>query len=381
MVYFDNSATTLPYSEVIDTFSTVSRSYFANPSSLHSLGKEAEQLLTQARQKIALLLEVKPKEVYFTSGGTEGNNMAIKGTARQLQSRGKHIITTTMEHSSTYEALTELENEGFSISYLTTNEKGEVSLDQLKNEIKADTILVSMIHVSNELGSIQPVQEIGEWLEKYPKIIFHVDHVQGVTKVPLNIQASAIDLCTLSAHKFHGLKGNGILYIREGVKLSSLFSGGQQERGVRPGTENLAGIVSMAKALRMTFDKSSKKMNEMRELTNWIEEEVLKINGVFVNSPKERAPHILNLSIPHLKPEVIVQALAEKEIYISTKSACSSKLLSPSRVLYSSGISEEKAISAIRISLSFENTFEEAVFFVKTFKEVVSNMKKVVKVK
>lgn len=381
MVYFDNSSTTRPYSEVIDTFSTVSRSYFANPSSLHSLGKDAEQLLTQARQKIALLLGVKYKEIYFTSGGTEGNNLAIKGTARQLQSRGKHIITTTMEHSSTYEALTELEQEGFSISYLSANENGQVSVEQLEKEIKDDTILVSMIHVSNELGSIQPVEEVGNLLKNYPKIIFHVDHVQGVTKVPLNIQTSAIDLCTLSAHKFHGLKGTGILYIREGVKLTSIFSGGQQERGVRPGTENLAGIVSTAKALRMAFNESTKRINTMKDLLKWIEDEVKEIEGVFVNSPAERAPHILNLSIPCLKPEVIVQALAAKGISISTKSACSSKELSPSRVLYSSGISEEKALSSIRISLSFENTYEEAQFFVAEFKEVVSNMKKVVNVK
>ncbi|WP_280769930.1 cysteine desulfurase family protein [Salipaludibacillus daqingensis] len=378
MVYFDNSATTRPFPEVIDTFSSVTRTYFANPSSLHPLGKEAEQLLTQARNKTAALLGVKEKEIYFTSGGTEGNNLAVKGTARQLQSRGKHIITTTMEHSSTYEALLELENEGFSVSYVKANEHGQVSVEQIKNEIKPDTILVSMIHVSNELGSIQPVEETGELLDNYPKIVFHVDHVQGVTKVPLNF--SNVDLCTISAHKFHGLKGTGVLFMREGIQLTALFSGGQQESGIRPGTENLAGIVSLTKALRMAFDDASNKLEALKERTTRIEAELKKIDGVNINSPAKRAPHILNVSIPYIKPEVIVQALAEKEIYISTKSACSSKQFSPSRVLYSSGFSKEKASSAVRISLSFHNTDEEAEFFVTVFKEVVSNMKKVVNV-
>ncbi|WP_416151504.1 cysteine desulfurase family protein [Salipaludibacillus sp. HK11] len=381
MVYFDNSATTRPYSEVVEAFSSVSLTYFANPSSLHSLGKESEQLLTHARKNIASLLNVNSKEVYFTSGGTEGNNLALKGTARQLQSRGKHIITTKIEHSSSYETLTELEKEGFSVTYLPTDNHGKVDVEEIKNQLRDDTILVSIIHVSNELGTIQPVEDIGKLLLKYPKVVFHVDHVQGVTKVPLNFHDAGIDLCTLSAHKFHGLKGTGVLYVREGVNVSALFSGGQQERGVRPGTENLAGIVSMTKALRLALIESSKKIELMRELNKSIEKQLLEIPGVNVNSPSNRAPHILNVSTPYLKPEVIVQALAEKGIFVSTKSACSSKQFEPSRILQASGFSDENASSSIRISLSFDNTSEEADFFVKSFKKIVFNMKKVVKIK
>ncbi|PYZ93768.1 cysteine desulfurase NifS [Salipaludibacillus keqinensis] len=380
MVYFDNSATTIPYPEVIDTFSTVARSYFANPSSLHPLGKEAEQLLNHARKKVASILAVEAKEIFFTSGGTEGNNLAIKGTARQLQKRGKHIITTSLEHSSTHDAMAELENDGFSITYLTPDMNGQVSAEQIENAITSETILVSMIHVSNELGSKQPVEETGAILRKYPKIVFHVDHVQGITKVPLSIKDASIDLCTISAHKFHGLKGNGVLYVRQGLKLSPLFSGGQQEKGFRPGTENLAGIVSLTKALRMAFDKADDKIASLKDLSTWIEREVSEIDGVVMNSPLNRAPHILNFSILHMKPEVIVQALAERDIYVSTKSACSSKNFEPSRVLSSLGFSETRASSAIRVSLSFDNTKDEAIYFVKTLKDIVSTMKKVVKV-
>ncbi|MCE7793334.1 cysteine desulfurase [Salipaludibacillus sp. CUR1] len=379
MIYFDNSATTVPYDEVINTFSEVSRSYFANPSSLHPLGREAERLKEQARRRVGSLLKVSPEELVFTSGGTEGNNLAIKGTAYRLQTRGKHIITTGLEHTSTFEACQQLEKEGFTVTYLTPDETGRITKDQVEQALTDDTILVTMIHVSNELGSVQPVQETGELLANYPKVLFHVDHVQGLTKVPLELKKAGIDLCTLSAHKFHGLKGTGALYVRRGINLTSQFSGGEQEGGYRGGTENLAGIVAMAKALRLSMEASNSGVDHIKQLSSWIEKEVSAIDGVVLNSPKDRAPHILNFSIPNMKPEVVIQALGEKGIFVSTKSACSSKQFTPSRVLLSAGFEEPVAASAIRLSFSFENTMEEAALFTDIFKEIVTSMKKVVK--
>lgn len=378
MIYFDNSSTTKPYPEVVQTYTTVASKYFANPSSLHPLGKEVEELLASARQKTASALGVRTKEIVFTSGGTEGNNLSIKGVASQFRSRGNHIITSASEHASSFDACKKLEEEGFEITYLLPNENGVITKEQVKEAISDKTILVTLIHVNNEIGTIQPVEEIGGLLKHYPTIVFHVDHIQGVTKVPLDLNKGLIDLCTMSAHKFHGLNGNGILFVREGLRLGSIFSGGNQEFGVRPGTENVAGIVSMTKALRMSMEKYETKLSIIREITNWLEGELANIEGVFVNSPKYRAPHILNVSIPYLKPEVIIQALAEKDIYISTKSACSSKKQEPSRVLLSNGFDLERSSSAIRLSLSFENTFDEAMHFISVFKEVVISMKKVV---
>ncbi|UTR15612.1 cysteine desulfurase [Salipaludibacillus sp. LMS25] len=381
MIYFDNSATTLPYSEVVETFAKVSTEYFGNPSSLHPIGKASEQLMEQARKRIAGLLNVKDTDIVFTSGGTEGNNLAVKGAAYQNRSRGNHIITTGIEHSSTYEVCRQLEKEGFSVTYLTPGKHGYVSASTVREAITDQTVLVSLIHVNNELGSIQPVEEIGSLLADYPKILFHVDHVQGVTKVPIDFQRAKVDLCTISAHKFHGLPGNGVVIVRRGIKLMSLFSGGNQQAGYRAGTENVAGIVAMAKALRITLTEAEKGTDHLRDMSYWLEEELRKIDGVMINSPAERAPHILNFSIPGLKPEVIVQALAERDVYVSTKSACSSKKNAPSRILVAAGFEKKQAESAIRLSFSFNNTKEEASIFLEELKEVVGTMKKVVKFK
>ncbi|UCZ52292.1 cysteine desulfurase [Bacillus shivajii] len=377
MIYFDNSATTKPFEEVVETYTKVATEYFGNPSSLHPLGKSAERLLVQSRDRMAKLLQVKPSEVLFTSGGTEGNNLSIKGTAKQLKNRGNHLITTNVEHASSIEAFRQLEREGFRVTYLKADHTGKVSKEQVASAITDETILVSMIHVNNELGSIQPIEEIGEVLKKYPKIIFHVDHVQGVGKVPLNFSHSLIDLCTLSAHKFHGMKGTGLLYIRDGVTVSPLLSGGSQERGFRAGTENVPGVVAMVKALRVCLDKSDD-IKKIQHIKNEIRSFCQKVDGIVINSPEDGAPHILNLSVPKVKPEVVVQALAEKNIYVSTKSACSSKQSEPSHVLEAIGLSEEIASSAIRISLSYDNTIEEAKQFMVEFQEVASSLKKVV---
>jgi cysteine desulfurase len=378
MIYFDNSATTKPYKEVLDTYITVSDQFFGNPSSIHKLGGRSEQLLSKARNQIAELLSVQPSEIIFTSGGTEGNNLAIKGTAMMHRSRGKHLITTEIEHPSIYEAYKQLEDLGFEVTYLSPDDDGFISVEQLKNALRDDTILVSVIHVNNETGAIQPIAEIGRLLTDYPKVFFHVDAVQGVGKVPLNIKQAAIDLLSISGHKFHSVKGTGILYIREGVTLSSLMTGGSQEREIRSGTENLAGIVAMAKALRITLEKQKTMNDHLSNMRNALIQNLEMIDYTVLNSPQsDFAPHIINISFVGLKPEVIVHALSEENVFISTKSACSSKTFEISRVLQSMGKSEKVASSAVRISLSYENTMSEVEQFNKIIKEVIKNLYKV----
>jgi len=378
MIYFDNSATTKPYKEVLQTYVTVSEQFFGNPSSLHKLGGQSEQLLEQARQQIANLIGIHSSEIIFTSGGTEGNNLAIKGTAMQHRNRGRHMITTEIEHPSIYEAYKQLEQLGFEVTYLTPDENGFISAQQVKNAMRDDTILVSLIHVNNETGTIQPIKEIGEFLAKFPKTYFHVDHVQGIGKVPLNLKDSHIDLCSFSGHKFHSVKGTGFLYVKKGVTLSSILTGGSQEQEIRSGTENLAGIVAMAKALRMTLEKQSQMKSHLLELREQIMNNLHQIDKAIINSPSYNfAPHIMNVSFVGLKPEVIVHALADKGVFISTKSACSSKSSDVSRVLQVMGKSDQVAGSAIRISLSYENTMDEVEKFNNIINEVIAKLYKV----
>jgi cysteine desulfurase len=380
MIYLDNSATTKPYKEVLDTFITVSEKFFANPSSLHSKGGEAENLLTAARKSIAALLDVQPSEIVFTSGGTEGNNIAIKGIAYQHQNRGKHLITTVIEHASSYESFQYLETRGFEVTYLPVNEAGMISIEDLKEAIRPETVLVSMLHVNNETGTIQPIKEIGEILKEHKKIFFHVDNVQGIGKVPLQLKEWGIDLCTISAHKIHGLKGTGLLYIKNGVTLSALFTGGEQEYRKRAGTENVAGIASMAKALRLTLDEMRIQKEKMLAVKQVFTDGLKKIEGVELNTPKKHsAPHIVNFSVEGIKPEVLIHSLDKRDIFVSTRSACSSKQGGASRILLEMGLGERRASTAIRISTSYDNTVEEAKNTLEVLEEEILNFKKVMR--
>jgi cysteine desulfurase len=375
MIYFDNSATTRPYKEVIDAFVKVSSDFFANPSSLHKLGGQAEGLINQARNQMAQLLNIKPREIYFTSGGTESNNLAIKGSAMMYKKRGNHIISTAIEHPSIRESLEQLKAQGFEITYLSVDSDGRINIDDLIKSIRDETILVSMIHVNNEVGSIQPIKEVGSLLKKYPKVLFHVDHVQGVTKVPLDFHECGIDLCSISAHKFHGLKGNGLLFIREGIRISPLITGGNQEWTLRSGTENVAGIIAMAKALRLSLLKMEKSLQKVDNIKRYLFEELKKENDIIIHTPSEySAPHILNFSIKGFRSEVVVHALEESNIYVSTTSACSSKIKTVSHILLAMGIEEEIAKSAIRLSLSFENTEEEAKILIKALRQTIQKL-------
>lgn len=379
MLYLDNSATTKPYPEVIETFKQVSEKFFGNPSSIHQIGVQAEQLLTKARKQVASILSVKPEEVVFTSGATEGNNTAIKGVAFALREKGKHIITTSIEHPSVSEAVKQLEEQfGFSVTYVPVDENGFVSVNQIEDAIKEDTILVSVMHVNNEVGAIQPIEEIGQMLKKYPNIIYHVDHVQGVCKVPLNIHKANIDLCTISGHKFHALNGTGVLFIREKTPLVPLLSGGSQENELRPGTESLAGVVALAKGLRIATNDFQEHIDQMNHVKEYLINELRRLEGIMVNTPNENsAPHIINFSVPGIKAEVLVHMLEEQEIYVSTTSACSSRKKSSSKTLLAMGRSQEVAKSAIRVSLSYENEIEEMKYFLSVLEKSIQKLKKV----
>ncbi|KKK38375.1 cysteine desulfurase [Mesobacillus campisalis] len=380
MIYFDNSATTKPYKEVLDSFLKVSAGYFGNPSSLHGIGGQAEKLLGQARSQVARLMGVKAAEVIFTSGGTEGNNLALKGAALANRGRGKHIITTQIEHDSVANAARQLEELGFEVTYLPVNKEGFIDTAAVNAAIRDDTILVSVIHTNNEVGTIQPVGEIGQMLKDFPKVLFHVDYVQGAGKLPLDIYGSNIDLCTISGHKFHGLKGTGALFVRDGVKLLPLLSGGGQEGERRNGTENVAGMVAMAKALRMSSERWERNMGLINEIMGTIKSGLAEMPEIIIHTPAENsAPHILNFSVKGFKAEVFIHALEEKGIYVSTTSACSSRKSRPSKTLLAMGVPDGVAESAIRISLSEENTLAEAKAAAGAIRETVKQLGEVMK--
>lgn len=380
MIYFDNSATTKPKKEVLDTFYKVAENYFGNPSSVHHLGLQAENLLSQARNQIATLLKTDEQEIIFTSGGTEGNNFIIKGVAEKYRNRGHHMITTMIEHPSVLNTCIQLENNGFDVTYLPVDETGRVRVEDVKRALRKDTILVSIMHVNNEIGSIQPIEKIGELLKNHPKTLFHVDHVQGVTKVSLDFHESNVDFASISSHKFHGLKGTGAIYIRKGLKLAPLLAGGGQERGFRSGTENLAGIVAMAKALRLGMLDYEAKIDTMMDVRDFLINELQLIEGVKMNTPKQNtAPHIINFSVQGFKAEVLVHELEQHGLYVSTTSACSSRTNEPSRTILAMGLGEERATTSIRISLSFDNTMEEAKQAVAIIKQSIKNLKPVMR--
>ncbi|GIN72983.1 aminotransferase V [Bacillus sp. J14TS2] len=379
MIYFDNSATTKPYEEVLDSFLKVNQNFYGNPSSLHNYGGKAEQLITGARQQIADGIEVKPAEIIFTSGGTEGNNLAIKGAALEYQGRGNHLITSEIEHASVENTLKQLEEKfDFQVTRLPVRANGLVHPDDIEQAITDKTILVSLIHVNNEVGTVQPIREIGERLREYSKILFHVDHVQGAGKLALPLSDSGIDLCTFSAHKFHGLKGTGFLYKRNGVKLVPLLTGGNQEQTWRSGTENTGGIVAMAKALRLVEQNRLHKAASLLQVRDYLFAELKKQSEVIIHTPESAAPHIINFSVVGLKGEVLVHALEEAGFMISTTSACSSKDKTSSPTLQSMGVSSEIALGAVRISLTYENTMQEAIQFIEALTDIIVRLKKVV---
>lgn len=376
MLYFDHCASTPPHPDVIRTMAEVMQLHYANPSSLHRAGREAGALVERARRQLADLFGVGPKEWVFTSGGTESNQLAVKGAALRFRGRGNHLITTEVEHPSVYEAFRQLERSGFRVTYLQVDRFGTISIDRLKQALTEDTVLVSIMHVNNEVGTIQPVAEVGELLRAFPKTLFHVDGVQSIGKLPVRLKEWGVDLFSGSAHKLRGPKGSGFLYVREGLDLEPLFSGGSQERGLRGGTPNVAGIVAAAKAVRLAVEGQPQRLTAMGGLQARLTARLAAIPELVLNSGgPAAAPHIVHFSYPGMKPEVIVHQLEELGMLVSTKSACSSKDDKPSRVLLAMGCSRERAASGIRVSFGDEHTTADIDALADAVREAVKRLK------
>ncbi|MBC2009259.1 cysteine desulfurase [Listeria welshimeri] len=379
MIYFDNSATTKPNDAVLETYTKVASNYFANPSSLHRFGAKSKELLDASRKQIATMLGVLSEEIIFTSGGSEGNNLAIKGLAYSYKNRGNHIITSRIEHPSVRMVMEELESNGFRVTYLQVNKNGVIDLEELKAALTKETILISIMGVNNEVGSIQPLQEIGETIANREHTFFHVDFVQGIGKVPLEIGQMAIDLLTFSGHKFHALRGTGVLFKKKKVHLHPEILGGGQEMGYRSGTENLAGGVALAKALRLALE-NEQNTSELIEIRDYLLSEIAYMPDMTVHTKKSvAAPHIICFSAKGHRGEVLVHALEKEDIYISTTSACSSKQKLASSTLKAMGVTDEEATGAVRVSLSYENRLSEAKIFIQKLQEIIENLNKVVK--
>ena len=367
MIYFDNAATTKIYDDALTSYVQVSQKFFGNPSSLHQLGVDAYQVLTKARAQVASLLSVQPEEIFFTSGGTESNNWAIKGTALEKSVFGKHIITTKIEHPSVMQTCKQLERFGFEVTYLDVDSKGIVNVEQLKESLRKDTILVSVMAVNNEVGAVQPIGEIAKVLEEYPSIHFHVDAVQAVERASQLLAIGRIDLLSLSAHKFHGPRGVGIMYKKFGRKIQALLTGGGQEKGERSTTENLPGIVATTKALRMALEEES----VTGELRSQLWKELATKSEIRIFSPEDGASHVLCFAIKGVRGEVVVHAFENHGIYISTTSACSSKKGDSSSTLYAMDVPTEWATGAVRVSFSNDNTKEEVEQFIDVLHQLM----------
>ncbi|MFS0727582.1 cysteine desulfurase family protein [Paenibacillus sp. 1P07SE] len=378
MLYFDHSASAPPREDVVRTMMEVMTRHFANPASLHRAGVEADRLLTRSREVLGAVFGVSPSEWIFTSGGTESNNLAIFGAARAKQRQGKHLITNTTEHASVYETFRQLEREGFEVTWLSVDRQGRIDPQQLARAIREDTTLVSMMHVNNETGAIQPIPESAAVLAAHPRILFHVDAVQSVGKLPVMLRPWRIDLLSISAHKLGGPKGTGMLYVRGGVQLQPLLYGGGQEGGSRAGTSNVPGIVASTKAVRLAVESQPQRFERMKALGERLRMRLAGTAGVFLTEV-EAAPHIIHLCCPGLKPEVLVHMLEEEGIFISTQSACSSKSGQPSRVLQAMGMERSAAESGLRISLGDEHKETDIDKLAKCLAGAVSRLQRLEK--
>ncbi|MDF2670774.1 MAG: iscS1, partial [Paenibacillus sp.] len=355
MLYFDHSATTPPYDEVAESMIEVMKGYFGNPSSIHRVGLDAERLVTKARTLIARSLGVQASEIVFTSGGTESNNLAIKGTTAEYSGRGKHIVSTELEHPSVYETCRQLQAAGYEVTFLKPGENGCITPEDVQKAIRKDTCLVSVMQVNNEVGTIQPILEIGQLLKDYPRILFHVDAVQGFAKIPILPAQWGIDLMSASAHKLRGPKGIGFLYRRQGVRLQPLLAGGGQEQGVRSGTENVPAIVGMAKAVRLNMEGRAAAEKHMRGLRSRLLSQLADVPSIIRSGSAAielSAPHIVHFTVAGIRSEVLVHAMEKEHCIISSKSACASGEIEPSRVLLAMGMDPVRASSGIRISFS-----------------------------
>ena len=379
MIYFDNSATTKPYPEALATYTEVATRIWGNPSSLHNLGSQATRILEASRKQIAELIGKKAEEIYFTSGGTEGDNWILKGVAFEKAPYGKHIIVSDIEHPAIKESADWLRTQGFEVDYAPVDARGFVKVDALASLLRPDTTLVSVMAVNNEIGSIQPIHEIAALLEDRPTISFHVDAVQALAKVATEVYLpERVDFATFSSHKFHGLRGVGFVYIKEGKKITPLLTGGGQEKEMRSTTENVAGIAATAKALRLAMENQEAFASKTQQMKEVIRKELANYPDVTVFSGEDHfAPHILTFGIKGVRGEVVVHAFEEFDIYISTTSACSSKAGKPAGTLIAMGVDKSIAQTAVRLSLDLENDMSQVEQFLTKFKLIYEQTRKV----
>ena len=357
-VYLDNSATTRPYDEVAQAVYDTMLNTYGNASSLHRMGKSAEDLLTECRETISSTVYGTPEELYFTSGGTESDNMAIIGYAMANRRRGTRVITQVTEHKAVLESFAYLEKQGFDVQYIGVDSSGIVDLDAMRDAIDDNTILVSLMAVNNETGAIQPIDAVSAMID-HNRCAFHVDAVQAYGKLPINVKKSNIDMLTLSAHKIHGPNGVGALYLRRGIRINPIITGGQQEKALRSGTENLPGIVGFAKAAEIRFANMDITCQRIAALKEKLAQGLAAIPGAEINSPEGSLYSILNVSFKGLRSEVLLHILESRGIYVSSGSACNSKKGSASYVLSAMNLGRERVDGAIRFSLSEFNTEEE----------------------
>lgn len=366
MIYLDYSATTKTSDEVLDTFIKCSKEFIGNPNSLHELGVKSKNMIDMATKQIANLLKIKENEIIYTSGASESNNLALKGICDKYKNRGKHIITTPLEHSSIYGPIDYLKELGFNVDYVKLDYNGQVDLENLKKLIREDTILVSICAVNSEIGILQPIDEIVKIVKEHPKCFFHSDMTQAIGKIPVDI--SNIDLVSFSAHKFFGIKGIGVLVKKEKIELTPLIHGGKSTTVYRSGTPFLPLIVSISKALRLALEKIEEKQKYVSELNTYLKDKLSIYDKVKINSNTKSIPHILNISILGVKPETMLHALESRDVYVSTQSACSSSN-SKSKAVYALTNNSERASSSIRISLSYLTTQTTLDEFIKAFDE------------
>ncbi|WP_026476099.1 cysteine desulfurase family protein [Alkaliphilus transvaalensis] len=382
-VYLDNAATTKPKKTVIEAVVKAMEENYGNPSSLHRKGVEVEKSIKNARKLIAKTLGCKDQEFYFTSGGTESNNIAIRGIAEANHRAGKHIVTTKIEHPSVLNTFKDLEGRGYEVTYLDIDSGGFISLEKLEASIREDTILVSIMHVNNEVGSIQPIQEIGRLIKgKNSKTLFHVDAIQSFGKIKFILSNLEVDTMAISGHKVHGPKGIGGLYVKKGIKIKPIVTGGGHEMGLRAGTENVPGILGFAEAVRIIMEEQDQQIKQMKFLKSYFIEKIQgEIKDVVIHSGTEEsfAPHIINMSFMGTKSEVLLHSLEGDGIYVSSGSACSSKKKGYSHVLSAMKIKEALIDSSLRISVSDTNTKDEIDYAVTQIKKQVELLRKIMR--
>ncbi len=378
-VYLDNSATTACFEEVAQLMHRILCEDYGNPSSLHHKGVEAEAYLRYANETFAKILKVNEKEVFFTSGGTESDNIALVGAAMANHRMGRHLITTRIEHPAVLQPMSYLEKQGFEVTYLSVDRQGRISLEELEEAVRTDTILVSIMHTNNEIGSVQPIAEAGVLIKrKNPDTLFHVDAVQGFGKARIFPGKMHIDMLSASAHKIHGPKGIGFLYMRDGAKVSPIMYGGGQQRGLRSGTENLPGIAGFAKAAELVYQDLEQDVDRMYALREKLTEGVKRIGDVTVNGcpGREGAPHIVSASFRGVRSEVLLHALEERGIYVSAGSACAAHKPQPSATLRALGVEKELLQSTIRFSLSGFTTDEEITYTCQNLEDIVPKLRR-----